>query len=265
MSAIDPDAPAPAGPPDLPPPHPSGSTSWGTILQYVFFSALGIAALVVIFIAIFGSGKFLESLDEYDTARGLITFLIAFTTVALAVILVLATIISSSPDLKARFELGREIFTSLVGILGTIVGFYFATAGGIDANTNGGANPAASPTSAAIPAPASLPAALPATPALTARVSNPTPRRGETVVINAFVHAGTPPYTYSVTFDSAAIPSVDDAPSPEGFIRETLVVPAGYAPGAPLRFRIDVRDAAGRPLSFDHGAPAPVRVASDTH
>lgn len=262
MPPIDPNAPPPPDSPDLPPPPAPGGTSWGTILQYIFFSALGIAALVVIFMAVSGRGGFLGSLNQYETARGLITFLIAFTTVALAVILVLASIISSSPDLKARFELGREVFTSLVGILGTIVGFYFATAGGVVTDTKGEANPAASPSPAASPAPASLPAALPAAPALTVRVSDPTPRRGEAVVINAFVHAGTPPYTYSVKFDSDAIPSVTGASSPDGFIRETVVVPAGYTPGAPLRFRIDVRDAAGRPLAFDHGASAAIKAVN---
>ena len=57
---------------------------------------------------------------------------------------------------------------------------------------------------------------------------------------------------------------VEDDPDQRDLIRETLVVPAGYMPGAPLRFRIDVRDAAGRPLSFDHGASTALRVATDT-
>jgi hypothetical protein len=253
MSANDPNARPPAGQLDAeppPPPSPPSGTSWGTILQYVFFSGLGIAALVIIYTAVSGTGGFLGSLKEYNSARGLITFLIAFTTVALAVILVLASIISSSNDLKQRFELGREIFTALVGILGTIVGFYFASAPG--------AITPATPT----PSPAALTAALPPAQTMTARVSTLSPQPGETVVITSFVNVGAPPYTYSITFDPEIIPAVRGAVSPEGFIRREVPIPAGYANGTPLRFRIDVSDSAGRALSFDHGAAGGPRVAS---
>jgi hypothetical protein len=201
-----------------------------------------------------GTGGFLGSLKEYNSARGLITFLIAFTTVALAVILVLASIISSSSDLKQRFELGREIFTALVGILGTIVGFYFASAPG--ATTP--ATPPPSPTAS----PAALTASLPAAQTMTARVSTLNPQQGETVVITSFVNVGAPPFTYSITFDPEVIPAVRGAVSPEGFIRQEVPIPAGYANGTPLRFRIDVSDSAGRAVSFDHGAAGVLRVSS---
>lgn len=237
-----------------PPPPSTGGTSWGTIIQYGLFSALGIASLVVIYVAVSGTSGFLGSLRVSEAARGLITFLIAFTTVALAVILVLASIMSSGDNLKERFEQGREIFTSLVGILGTIVGFYFgATQAGPAATT-----PGATPT----PAPASITASLPAAQTMTARVSTLNPQQGDTVVITSFVNVGAPPFTYSITFDPEVIPAVRGAVSPEGFIRQEVPIPAGYANGTPLRFRIDVSDSAGRAVSFDHGAAGVLRVSS---
>lgn len=252
MSANASNAQSPANPTNdtpPPPPDPPKGTSWGTIIQYALFGALGVASLVVIYVAVSGRSGFLDSLGVSEAARGLITFLIAFTTVALAVILVLASIMSSSDNLKERFEQGREIFTSLVGILGTIVGFYFGATQAAPATPTPDAAPTPTPTAAA---PASLAAPPWLAPRMTARVSTLRPRPGETVTITSFVNVGTPPYTYSITFDADAIPAVRDAVSPEGFIREEVPVPAGFAPGTPLSFRIDVSDSAGRAVSYDH-------------
>jgi hypothetical protein len=45
--------------------------------------------------------------------------------VGIALILVLSTIISD--DAANRFDHGKQVLTTMIGILGTIVGFYFAT------------------------------------------------------------------------------------------------------------------------------------------
>lgn len=58
-------------------------------------------------------------------ARGLITFMVAILTVTLAIILVLAAILGTSSDFEKRFSLGKEILMVFVGILGTIMGFYY--------------------------------------------------------------------------------------------------------------------------------------------
>jgi hypothetical protein len=63
-----------------------------------------------------------------NAARGLITTLIAIVTVAIAIILTLSVVLSSASDYKERFALGKEILTILIGVLGTIVGFYFGSA-----------------------------------------------------------------------------------------------------------------------------------------
>lgn len=63
-----------------------------------------------------------------NVARGLITFLVAIITVAIAIILTLSAVLSDSTDYKERFALGKEILTIFIGVLGTIVGFYFGSA-----------------------------------------------------------------------------------------------------------------------------------------
>jgi hypothetical protein len=63
-----------------------------------------------------------------NEARGLITTLFAIMTVTLALILILSVLFSSSPDYEKRFVLGKEVLTIFIGILGTIVGFYFGSA-----------------------------------------------------------------------------------------------------------------------------------------
>ncbi len=72
-------------------------------------------------------GWFLTELADEKKARGLITFLIAITTVGIALILALSTVVlDDGPD--KRFDRGKQVLTILIGVLGTIVGFYFRAA-----------------------------------------------------------------------------------------------------------------------------------------
>jgi hypothetical protein len=68
----------------------------------------------------------LTKLAETDAARGLVTFLISASAVGIAFMLIYHAF--SAVSNGENFRMAREIFMSLVGILGTIVGFYFGTA-----------------------------------------------------------------------------------------------------------------------------------------
>ena len=81
--------------------------------------------------------KLITTVD--DAARVLITFLVAVSTVAIAFLAILTAMVIR--EYKERFALAKEILTLLVGILGTIVGFYFGAA--TKANVG---NPPAPPT-----------------------------------------------------------------------------------------------------------------------
>ncbi|MEM8849048.1 MAG: hypothetical protein AAGE03_03335 [Pseudomonadota bacterium] len=69
----------------------------------------------------------LTRLADVEMARGLITFVFTIGVIALALIIVTANVTSNDGD-SVRFERSKEILTSMVAILGTILGFYFGKA-----------------------------------------------------------------------------------------------------------------------------------------
>jgi hypothetical protein len=124
---------------------------WWENTSSFIFSALGIvvmlALLTVLTVSVFTDKGPLQELGKLEIARGLITFLIAFTTVGIAIILAISTVVlPDSPDNDKRFDRGKQVLSVLIGVLGTIVGFYFAS-------DNKGQVPAANPaiTSTSLP------------------------------------------------------------------------------------------------------------------
>lgn len=93
-------------------------------------SVIGILAVTGIVWVIAGGSK--EFLTDSAQARGLITFSVAIVTVAIALILVFYVVFGSSEVLKERFTFGKDILMVFVGILGTIMGFYYGNADKID-------------------------------------------------------------------------------------------------------------------------------------
>ncbi len=63
-----------------------------------------------------------------DYARGMITLLFAVGTVMIALLLTLSAIFLTGDDAKERFDRGKEVLSLLIGIFGTIIGFYFGSA-----------------------------------------------------------------------------------------------------------------------------------------
>jgi hypothetical protein len=65
--------------------------------------------------------------DDSTKARGLITFSVAIVTVAIALLLVFYLVIGGGAidEVKERFTYGKDILLVFVGILGTIMGFYY--------------------------------------------------------------------------------------------------------------------------------------------
>jgi Mn2+/Fe2+ NRAMP family transporter len=72
--------------------------------------------------------EFRTDISKPDKARGFITFLIAIASIAMITIMFISTLWLDSAALKERFPLEKDVLTVLVGILGTIVGYYFWTA-----------------------------------------------------------------------------------------------------------------------------------------
>jgi len=95
---------------------------------------VGLAFVVLMAGGLFFS-DFYSSLARTEQVRGLITFL--FVLVATSIILVFALGIfwvDNSDDVTKRFTAAKDLLTIVVGIVGTIMGFYFGTATGDSAN-----------------------------------------------------------------------------------------------------------------------------------
>lgn len=85
---------------------------------------------VLLWSVTFGYDKgLMANMIRHDFARGLITYLFAVTTIGTAVVLVLYGLTSSSDDDKTekRFQRGKEVLSLLLGVFGTVIGFYFAS------------------------------------------------------------------------------------------------------------------------------------------
>lgn len=72
-------------------------------------------------------GGLLSHMAEPRFARGLITYLFSTVTIGMAVALAVFALDRGKEDKTQRFQRGKEILSLLLGIFGTIVGFYFGS------------------------------------------------------------------------------------------------------------------------------------------
>jgi hypothetical protein len=102
---------------------------WAQYVVPTVLTSIGAVVVVAIFYALFSNNQqFLMKLADRQVARGLITFLIAISTVGIAIILAVSTVVSAqTADDDRRFDRGKQVLTILIGVLGTIVGFYFGS------------------------------------------------------------------------------------------------------------------------------------------
>jgi hypothetical protein len=224
---VDDSQPTPPPPASPPPPGPSSrrkGIDWSAILPPVAFAAISILVIGFIVYAISGKQGVLTSLADEKIARGLITFLITLATVAIAIILTLSAIISDPAVVKDRFTLGKEVLSVLIGVLGTIVGFYFGSA------VSGQAQPLH---------------------VASALVTNEQPKKGETTTIVGFIAGGKSPYTYSISFSPATISGAKDVPANDGTIKYDVQVPADLKIDTQETFVIDVKDSDGKAITYN--------------
>jgi hypothetical protein len=210
--------------------------NWAVLGQYFIFGGLALLVLIGIGVGLY-TGTLLQSVSNVATARGLITFLIAVATVAIAIILILATVVSESPDRSQRFLQGKEVFTALIGVLGAIVGFYFGQS--VDGTR-----------------------ALEIAPV---HISNENPRAGDKVNLVTFVSGGTAPYSYDVAFTPNVIPEIKQQHSTDGSIKLEVEVPK-VQKDTDVSFQITVRDRDGKTavyLSGNYGKKLNLKVAAD--
>ena len=103
----------------------------------IIISQAGIAAIVIIlamfFVYLKADG---EHIEKVEYARGMITLLFATGTIVIAILMTFCAIFSTDNIAKERFDRGKEILSLLIGIFGTILGFYFGSMTGNTPQTN---------------------------------------------------------------------------------------------------------------------------------
>ncbi len=170
--------------------------------------------------------EFLDKLSKIDVARGFITFLVALGTIALAILLVIYAItfrkLTQQDDIsfKDRFGRGQQVLTALIGILGTIVGFYFGST---------------------VTEPQKKPQELLVNPV---KISNTNPKPGDTITLTNVIKGGKAPYTYSLIFDKE-ISQIDKTTS-TGDISETIKIKNETQPGTEISITFKVTDDTGK-------------------
>lgn len=196
------------------------TSMWVSIGQYVIFGSFALIVLLFLMAGITYYGL-LPALSVIATSRGLITFLVAVVTVTIALILVLSSIVSDSPDFAQRFRNGKEILVALIGVLGTIIGFYFGqTSDEVKQLEVGPVYTNVTPTA-----------------------------KGETITLVGFAHGGKLPYSYRVDFLPKSIPSINQKVSRNGLISES--VSTAVEKDTEASFEISVTDSEGRKATYD--------------
>src|SRR5262245_28716465 len=116
----------------------------------------------------------------------------------------------------------KEILTILVGILGTIVGFYFGLSSDRQEQS------------------------LQFSPVI---LTDQTPQLSGKTTIITLLTGGTPPYTYSIIFDGDILPAITDMTSSDGSINQDVPIPS-TAPNPQaatvVKFRIEAKDSRGK-------------------
>jgi len=212
------------------------------LIPNLIYGAIAVLLIVVIIWGLSGQRGFLSSLADKTVARGLITFLITFTTIGIAIILAISTLYADGNDAgEKRFDQGKQVLGVLIGILGTIVGFYFG------ASTDVRATPTVSSQVLTV-----APAA----------VSSMEPKRGEKFTISSFVYGGKAPYTYSITFDPAVIPPIKDVKTLDGTIKQDLVVPDTLTADTEVQFEIVVTDSEKKSAEYNKDGAQKISLKS---
>jgi hypothetical protein len=186
---------------------------------------IGVFALIAAAVLDWDKGKVLVRLSEREFARGLITYVFAIGTVGIAVVLVVAVLVGGE-EMKERFNLGKEVLSLLLGIFGTIVGFYYG-----------------SELSAAVAGRTKLALARPL-------LSADSLAGGDSLTLTSRVEGGSAPYTYSLSTDSATSDVTATVIPASGWIVLNLRTPRVQS-DTKFKIRLLLADAAGDSANVD--------------
>ena len=197
-----PDEKSPPEGAEKPAAEPKRLSPWTPVVIIAITILASILLLIAAAVLNLDYGRVLGRMSEVGFARGLITYLFAVATIGTAVVLIVYAL---SPDRDDKaFDHGKEILSLLLGVFGTIVGFYFGRE-----------------------AVAPVEAELTVAPLLITPLSS---APGQTIHVTTVAVGGKAPLRFSIVFGDET-PKFDQAPAPGGWIDKDIVVPANQAPG----------------------------------
>ena len=168
------------------------------VLLAGFFLVLFLALIWGVF-----NPSFLNVIAGVEQARGLITFLFAFSAILIIALIAVALFWMDASEIDNRFNRAKDLLTIIIGILGTILGFYYGSLVGGESRLN----------------------------VANVALSSAAAKAGEAVQISATILGGTAPYTYEIQFEdrtgeanTRAIPQTTKS-SDSGAIRESVTIP----------------------------------------
>jgi hypothetical protein len=147
-------------------------------------------------------GRVLGRMSEVGFARGLITYLFAVATIGTAVVLIVYALSPNRDD--GAFGHGKEILALLLGVFGTIVGFYF------------GREAVAAVEDTLMVAPL--------------KVSTTAATAGQTIHVTTVTSGGKAPLRFGIVFGDQT-PKFDASPAPGGWIDKDVIVPSNQQAG----------------------------------
>jgi hypothetical protein len=181
--------------------------------------AIVLVGLVELGNGIYGPQSLVEKLAKVENARGLITYILALGTMAIALVLVLAALLGGAQSAE-NFGRGKEVLTILIGVFGTILGFYYGSES------------------------AQRKAALEISPFVVAQSTD----RTKTALFTT-VSGGQPPYAYSLKFNNKNVHDLSDK-SENGQISVNIDT-GNIPPGEKVPFTLTVTDAAMSQISHE--------------
>jgi hypothetical protein len=187
------------------------------IFLAMFFLVLFLALIAGIF-----NARFLTLIAGVEQARGLITFLFAFSAILIIALVAVAIFWMEASEIDNRFNRAKDLLTIIIGILGTILGFYYGSLAGGESRLQ----------------------------IANVELSSPIARAGDTVQLSAALVGGTAPYSYEIQFvdrtgvaQTSAL-TIKSKKSDSGSIVESVQIPA-VSKATAIIFTLVASDAKG--------------------
>jgi hypothetical protein len=191
---------------------------FGAWLAVILIGALAIGVVILLVSGLYGQSPVVRDLASVDYARGLITFIFAVGTMGIALLLTIGALLGSHPE--AVFAKAKEVLTVLIGVFGTILGFYFGTSSDEERR-----KPIISPPTIQ------------------------TTADGKTMTIFAYISGGDSPYIYNIDFAGDVIPDIKAKTSVDGWIRESI--DTTKLDSSPIGYKITLIDARKRSAEYE--------------